>query len=177
MHIALLGGSLRSDSLNRRFLFYLEGRLRAEGHEPVSFVGEDLRLPLYEDGLGVPEPVVRMHEKLRKAQGLILVSPEYNAGIPAHLKNAVDWLSVQKPSPWTGLPVLLGACSPGTLGGVMGWRPTLANMGAIAMPQVLSVPSADTNLDAAGAPTDARTLSLTTTGLTTFLELARRLRG
>lgn len=180
MRISLLGGSLRPGSLNRRFLQYLEGRLRREGHEPHAFTGAELRLPLYEDGLEAPEGVLRMAELLRASQGLIIVSPEYNAGIPGHLKNAVDWLSVQKPSPWTGLPVLLGACSPGALGGVRGlmaWRPTLANMGALALPQVLSVPAAETNLDEQGAPTDARTQSLVTAGLTSFLAVAGKLRA
>jgi chromate reductase, NAD(P)H dehydrogenase (quinone) len=180
MRIALMGGSLRPESLNRRFLLHLAGLLGEGGHETVAFVGEDLRLPLYEDGLVTPEPVLRMGETLRGAQGLIIVSPEYNAGIPGHLKNAVDWLSVQKPSPWTGRVVLLGACSPGALGGarsLMAWRPTLANMGALVLPQVLSVPLADTNLDPRGAPTDPRTRSAVTSGLAAFLALAGKLQG
>ncbi len=179
MHITLLGGSLRPESLNRRFLGHLAGILARAGHIPTTFAGEDLRLPLYEEGLPNPEPVLRMAETLKASAGLVLVSPEYNAGVPAHLKNAVDWLSVQDPNPWTDLPVLLAACSTGALGGTRGllaWRPTLANLGALALPQVLTVPSAHQNLDITGAPTDPRTQAAVDKGLKGFLELAGKLR-
>ncbi len=178
MDFALLGGSLRPGSLNRRFLGPLAGVLEGEGHGTTSFAGEDLRLPLYEDGLEIPEPVARMAEALRNCQGLIIVSPEYNAGIPGHLKNAVDWLSTQKPSPWTDLPVLLAACSPGALGGARGllmWRATLANMGALTLPQALTIPLADQHLDASGCPIEARTKTAVGQGLKAFVELAGKL--
>lgn len=180
MRMVLLGGSLRAGSLNRRFLEYLAVRLRAEGHEVTTFVGDDLRLPFYEEGLKAPEPVVRMQAALQRAQGLLLVSPEYNASMPAPLKNVVDWLSVVRPNPLSGMPVLLAGCSPGALGGTRSlviWRSVLANAGAMALPAVLSVPLADTNLDADGAPTDRRTQALMNTGLASFVELAPKLRG
>jgi NAD(P)H-dependent FMN reductase len=107
------------------------------------------------------------------------VSPEYNAGIPGHLKNAVDWLSTMKPSPWAGLPVLLCAASPGAFGGargLMAWRATLANMGALALPEAITVPQADQQLDAEGAPTDARTAAAVPRTLDAFLALVARLR-
>lgn len=119
-----------------------------------------------------------MHAVVAAAQALIIVSPEYNAGIPGHLKNAVDWLSTMKPSPWTGLPVLLCAASPGAFGGargLMAWRATLANMGALAVPEALTVPHADQQLDAEGAPTDPRTQALVPKILEGFLSLADRL--
>ena len=120
-----------------------------------------------------------MHAALGEAQGLVIVSPEYNAGIPGHLKNAVDWLSTMKPSPWPGLPVLLCAASPGAFGGARGhmaWRATLANMGALALPEAITVPHADQQLDADGAPTDARTAALVPKVLDGFLTLVARLR-
>src|SRR5512133_1764049 len=107
MRMALLGGSLRPDSLNTRLLGHLATELEARGHEVSAFTGA--------------------------AQGLLIVSPEYNAGIPGHLKNAVDWLSTMGPSPWQGLPVLLCAASPGAFGGARGlvaWRAPPADMGA-----------------------------------------------
>ena len=76
-----------------------------------------MRLPLYEEGLGPTAAIKLLHEALGGVQALVILSPEYNAGIPGHLKNAVDWLSTMKPSPWTGLPVLLCAASPGAFGG------------------------------------------------------------
>jgi NAD(P)H-dependent FMN reductase len=165
--------------LNARLLRHLATRLEARDHDVSSFTGEALRLPLYEEGLA-PSPETRtLHEGLQAAQGLVIVSPEYNAGIPGHLKNAVDWLSTMKPSPWPGLPVLLCAASPGAFGGaraLLAWRATLANMGALALPETLTVPHADQQLDGDGAPTEARTAAAAAKTLDGFLSLAARLR-
>jgi len=179
MRVALMGGSLRPGSLNTRLLRHLAGQLEARGHEVSTFAGEALRLPLYEDAAAIPTGVQALHEALRAVHGLVIVSPEYNAGIPGHLKNAVDWLSTLKSSPWHGLPVLLCAASPGAFGGARGlvaWRTTLANMGALALPEALTVPHADQQLDEHGAPTDARTAAAVPKLLDAFLSLVGRLR-
>jgi chromate reductase, NAD(P)H dehydrogenase (quinone) len=177
MRVVLLGGSLRPASLNGRLLSHLGGLLESMGHGATLFRGEALRMPLYQDGLPAPAEALSVQGALLEAQGLVIVSPEYNAGIPGHLKNAVDWVSTLKPSPWTELPVLLCACSPGALGGARGliaWRATLANMGALAVPSTLTVPGADRNLDADGAPTDPRTREFLRSALDSFLSLADR---
>jgi chromate reductase len=179
MRLMLMGGSLRAASFNTRLLGYLARNLEARGHEVSAFSGEALRLPLYEDGQLPAAAAQALHTALAKTQGLLIVSPEYNAGIPGHLKNAVDWLSTMKPSPWPGLPVLLCAASPGAFGGargLMAWRATLANMGALALPEAITVPHADQQLDAAGAPTDARTAAALPKTLDAFLALVARLR-
>ncbi len=179
MRLVVIAGSLRLDSLNRRFGGHVASLLEAEGHTVSAFVGEDLRLPLYEDGLPVPGSAARMQVAMLESQGLVLVSPEYNAGIPGHLKNAADWLSTLSPSPWKDLPVLLCACSPGAFGGargLMAWRPTLANMGAFALPQVVTIPGADRHLDPTGAPTEARSAQAVKAALEGFCTLAGKLR-
>ncbi|MEI2698188.1 MAG: NADPH-dependent FMN reductase [Microthrixaceae bacterium] len=180
MNLILMGGSLRPGSINRRFLVHLAARLAQQVHRTSTFLGEALRLPLYEDGLPVPAGISSLKEELLAAQGLILVSPEYNAGIPAHLKNAVDWLSVQKPNPLAGLPVLLCACSPGALGGaraLIPWRTTLANLGAVVVPEAISVPRADQALDPEGAPLDQRAQDSVRSALAAFLSIAARLQA
>jgi len=179
MRLVLMGGSLRPASLNARLLGHLTRTLKARGHEVSAFSGEALRMPLYADGEPPSAAAQALHAALAKAQGLLIVSPEYNAGIPGHLKNAVDWLSTMKSSPWAGLPVLLCAASPGAFGGargLMAWRATLANMGALALPEAITVPHADQQLDAEGAPTDARTAASVPRTLDAFLALAARLR-
>jgi NAD(P)H-dependent FMN reductase len=180
MRLMLLGGSLRPESLNARLLRHLAEGVVARGHEVAIFTGEALRLPLYEQGLPPTADITALYEALGGVQGLILVSPEYNAGIPGHLKNAVDWLSTLKPSPWNGLPVLLGAASPGAFGGARGlitWRTTLANMGALAFPEAIAVPLADQQLDGNGAPTDPRTAASVPRILDAFLALVSRLKA
>jgi chromate reductase, NAD(P)H dehydrogenase (quinone) len=179
MRLVLMGGSLRAASLNARLLRHLARELETRGHEVSTFVRDALRLPLYEDGVEPSTEAKALHAALGEAQGLVIVSPEYNAGIPPHLKNAVDWLSTMKPSPWPGLPVLLCAASPGAFGGARGhmaWRATLANMGALALPEAITVPHADQQLDPDGAPTEARAAALVPKILDGFLSLATRLR-
>ncbi len=178
MKIVLMGGSLRPGSLNTRYLRYLAKEVESQGHEVMSFAGQDLRWPLYEDDLKAPEGALALAEAMKGAAGLIVVSPEYNAGIPGHLKNAVDWLSTLQPSPWTGLPVLLCACSPGAFGGSRGmlsWRATLANMGALAVPQALPIPHADKNLDDTGRPVEERTVHMTHQVVEGFLTFCSRI--
>lgn len=179
MKLVFLGGSLRPGSLNRRLLLHLARQAEARGHAIQCFVGEDLRLPLYEEDLPTPPAVARMTEAFREAQGAVIVSPEYNAGIPGHLKNAVDWLSVQKPNPWTGLPALLAAASPGAFGGSRGlvaWRATLANLGAWSAPGALTIPKAHEALDAEGVPVEARSAQEALRVLEGFLDAAARFR-
>lgn len=177
MRIAVLGGSLRKDSLNLRLLNHLVATLEAQGHTVRAIHGETLRLPLYDADLPVPAAASALQGLLQGNQGLILVSPEYNAGIPPHLKNAVDWVSTLA-NPIAGLPVLLAAASPGAFGGaraLLSWRPVLANLGALVLPAVITVPLADQSLDPLGAPRDPRAQQALGKALAAFLALANRL--
>jgi NAD(P)H-dependent FMN reductase len=178
MKIAAMGGSLGKDSLNVRLLRHLCRSLEARGHQPLPVAGEALRLPLYDGSLPLPEGVAALRQSLAGCQGLVIVSPEYNAGIPPHLKNAVDWLSTLSPNVFKGLPVLLAAASPGAFGGARGllaWRPVLANLGALAMPGAITVPLADRNLDPGGEPLEERTRKEIRRALDAFLDIAGRL--
>jgi NAD(P)H-dependent FMN reductase len=161
-------------------LAHLAREVEAQGHGIRVFQGEDLRLALFEEGLPVPDPVAAMARALGEAHGAILVSPEYNAGIPGHLKNAVDWLSVQQPSPWAGLPVLVASASPGAFGGargVLAWRATLANLGCWVAPSAITVPQADRTLAEDGTPVEERTAASVRQALTAFLAGAGRSTG
>lgn len=178
MRLVILGGSLRAASLNRRLLHHLHAGLKAKGHEVIPFEGDALRLPLYEDDVAPPASALAIQTAMLQAQGLVVVSPEYNAGIPGHLKNVVDWLSTLSPSPWQDLPVLLCSASPGAFGGsrcMLPWRATLANMGALAFPASINVPLADQNLDEQGQPREARTEAILNSTLDAFLALASKI--
>ena len=87
--IAVVVGSIRQDSLNRKLALAL-ARLA-----PENFTFEHLRidnLPLYNqdhDGKQAPE-VLKFKSEIAAAQGLLFVTPEYNRSIPGVLKNAID---------------------------------------------------------------------------------------
>jgi chromate reductase len=78
------------------------------------------KFPLYNFDIqqaGFPPEVIAWTDALRAADGLIIVSPEYNWSIPAGLKNAIDWSSRLKNDPFKGKPVAIQSCAGGLLGG------------------------------------------------------------
>ena len=68
-------------------------------------------------GQGFPADVEALADAVRKADGVIFVTPEYNYGIPGGLKNAIDWVSRLKDQPFIGKPVAIQSVTAGPLGG------------------------------------------------------------
>jgi len=66
---------------------------------------------------GFPAEVNAWADAIRTADGIIVVSPEYNWAIPGGLKNAIDWVSRMKEQPFKDKPVVLQSCAGGILGG------------------------------------------------------------
>ena len=87
--IALLIGSLRKDSINRRLANQITKMAPAE-FELVESVIRDLPLYDQDDDANPAEPVRRLKDEVRAAQGLLFVTPEYNRSMPGVLKNALD---------------------------------------------------------------------------------------
>ncbi len=130
-----ISGSLRQKSFNA-------GLLRAAGElmpEGASLVAGTIRgIPLYdgddEAANGVPAAVNKLKEQLAEADGLLIVTPEYNNSMPGVLKNAVDWLT--RPSSdiaplFHGRPVAVIGASPGGFGTILAqnaWLPVLRTL-------------------------------------------------
>lgn len=111
-------GSLRKASFNAGIARALPA-LAPEG-ATISTLGSVGDFPIYDADLqaeGFPPAVSAMGEAIRAADGVIIVSPEYNYSIPGGLKNAIDWLSRLPEQPFKGKPVLIQSASPGALGG------------------------------------------------------------
>lgn len=92
--VTVLVGSLRADSVNRKLAETLtdlapEGvELRiAENLEQIPFYNEDL------DSDNVPAAAVALRQQVADSDRVLVVTPEYNATIPAVVNNAIDWLS------------------------------------------------------------------------------------
>jgi len=92
--IAVLVGSLRADSINKRLAEELEGLLP----DGTTFEYADLNLPLFNQDLEAdyPAEAKAVKELVEGADGVLFVTPEHNRSFPAALKNAIDWAS----RPW-----------------------------------------------------------------------------
>ena len=136
-----IAGSLRAHSYNRALL------RAAQELSPPDLVIEiqDLaELPLFNEDLetpasGAPAAVEALRSAVRGADGLLLVTPEYNHGMPGVMKNAVDWLSQPRhgnPLEWK--PVALMGASTGIAGSARGQsqlRQALVLTSTMVMPQ------------------------------------------
>ncbi len=94
--ILAVSGSLRTDGYNRKLLNLAVTHARALGADVDVVDLKALGLPVYDgdvEVVGLPPPVTELRERLARAQGLIIASPEYNSSIPGGLKNAIDWVS------------------------------------------------------------------------------------
>ena len=114
----VLLGSLRQGSYNRAVANTLPQLAPAEVEiELLPSIGQ---FPLYDADVqaqGIPEAVSAMGAAIRAADGVIIVSPEYNYSLPGGLKNALDWLSRLPDQPFAGKPVAIQSASMGILGG------------------------------------------------------------
>lgn len=131
-----ISGSLRSSSLNTSLL-QAAVELMPEGAtlDANGIAG----IPLYngdeEDAQGVPPAAATLKRKLLEADGLLLVTPEYNNSIPGAFKNAIDWMSrppKEVPRHFRDKPVAVIGASPGKFGTILSqnaWLPVLRTLG------------------------------------------------
>ncbi len=134
-----MAGSLRAKSFNRALLRAALER----APEDVDIEEFDLSpIPLYHGDVeaeGDPPPVARLKSALHTVDLVILVTPEYNGGLPAVMKNAVDWGSrPPRPQAWDGKPVAILGATPGRVGTLLAQRSlreSLSQLGARVMPQ------------------------------------------
>lgn len=131
-----ISGSLRRGSLNTSLL---RAATSLMPQDSTLTIGTIRGIPLYDGDVeaadGIPAPVSTLKDEVAAADGLLLVTPEYNNSMPGVFKNAIDWMS--RPSAdikrvFAGLPVALIGASPGGFGTILAqsaWLPVFRTLG------------------------------------------------
>jgi NAD(P)H-dependent FMN reductase len=159
-----ISGSLRAGSFNTALLHAAQ---QMAGDDVTLEAATLLGIPLYDGDLeardGEPAAVTALKQRILASDGVLLVTPEYNNGIPGVFKNGIDWLSRGTPD----IPAVFGdrpfaviGASPGGFGTILSqnhWLPVLKTLGVrLWAGNRLMVSRAGSVFDADGALVDAK---------------------
>ena len=151
--IGFLCGSLRADSTNKILEKALIKRFKKDGAKTSSIDLGAYNLPLYHGDLPTPSGVKKLIRKMKSYDGIVIVSPEYNGGLPPVLKNAIDWTSTVETGHIKGPVFGIAACTPGALSGIMVMRQLqyiLTRLGAEVIPIQAGCGNSESAFDAKG---------------------------
>jgi chromate reductase len=161
--IRILGiaGSLRRDSYNRAAL-RAATELAPGGASIETFELDGIPVFNQDEEQNPPAKVVELKKRIREADAILFVTPEYNYSVPGVLKNAIDWAS--RPygdSAWNGKPAAIMGASVGTIGTAraqyhLRQMMVFLNMFPVNQPEVM-IGNASERFDAQGNLTDDAT--------------------
>lgn len=181
--IKILGiaGSLRKESYNKMVLRAAQ-KLAPEGTEVEIFDIAGIPGFNQDEERNAPPRVSELKEKVRAADAILFVTPEYNYSVPGVLKNAIDWAS--RPygdNAWMGKPVAIMGASIGMLGSGRAQYHlrqmfVFLNMYAVNQPEVM-IANATQKFDKDGNLTDEAAGKLITQLLANLRDWARKLKG
>jgi NAD(P)H-dependent FMN reductase len=159
LHVAVLYGSVRSERRGIRAARFILDQLRRRRHEATLVDPLEIRLPLldrmykeYPKGEAPPE-LERLAELYSAVDGFVIVSGEYNHGIPPALKNLLDHFLEE----YFFRPSAIVCYSAGAFGGVraaMQLRMTLAELGMVTIPSLFPIPRVQAAFDEDGNASD-----------------------
>ena len=180
-HVRILGiaGSLRRESYNRAAL-RAATQLVPEGAMIEIFELDDIPGFNQDDEQNPPAKIADLKRRIREADAVLIVTPEYNYSIPGVLKNAIDWAS--RPygdSAWNGKPAAIMGASIGAIGTARAQYHlrqmfVFLNMFPINQPEVM-IGNASERFDAEGNLTDETTKKLIRQLLQSLVEWTQRI--
>lgn len=161
LELTVIYGSVRTARQGIKAARFLERTLRDRGHRPTLVDPKEHPLPLldrmykeYDPGTA-PPVLERLAGILEASDGFLIVSAEYNHGIPPALKNLLDHFLEE----WFFRPSAIACYSAGQFGGVraaMQLRMTLAELGMASIPSLLPIPRVQDAFEDDGTPTDPK---------------------
>ncbi|WHY87055.1 NADPH-dependent FMN reductase [Neobacillus novalis] len=172
MKVVAIIGSIRKESLNKKFAEYIKSRYINKFDLEVLSLNE---IPMYNQDIEnePPQEVVDFKAQVKAADAVLWVTPEYNGTVPGVLVNAIDWLS-RVDKVMIGKPSIVMGASMGNLGTVkaqMHLRDILF-AGGVASPVLIGnevyVGAAHTKFDSEGNLTDEGTVKFLDTVIDNF---------
>ncbi len=160
--IVIISPSVRKERKSHRIALYFLNLIN-EMNLAESEILDLLKynFPLFNERLKYMESpssdMITFSEKIKSADGVIIISPEYNGGSPASLKNAIDLLTDE----WRRRPVAFVTVSDGNFGGtqaIISLQFTLWKLGALTVPAILRLPNIISSFDENGVPADKQTI-------------------
>jgi chromate reductase len=172
MKVVAIVGSIRKDSLNLQLAKHVQARYAEQFELEILDLAS---IPMYNQDmeLDAPQEVLDFKAKVKAADAVLWVTPEYNSTIPGVLGNAIDWMS-RVDKVMNGKPSMIMGASMGILGSVkaqMHLRDILfasgLNSPLLPMNEVY-VGAAHTKFDENGQLTDQETIKFLDTAITNF---------
>ena len=156
--IVVISASVRTGKKSDRVAKYFTDYISSHQIGEALLVDlEAYQFPVFNERLSVlktpPAGLVDFAEKISTADGIVLVTPEYNGGYPASLKNAIDVLYDE----WKRKPIVIATVSAGPFGGmnvITSLQFTLWKIGAWTVPVMFPVALVNDNFDENGNATD-----------------------
>ena len=161
-HIAIISASVRVGRVSHRVALYFKNYITENNLATAEILDlKEYNFPVFDERLNHqqnPIPAaVDFSEKIKNADGVIIVTPEYNGGYPASLKNVIDLLYPE----WRRKPIAISTCSDGVFGGtqvITSLAFSLFKIRAWLVPAMCPMPKAQELLDEQGNPADKQTL-------------------
>lgn len=158
--VVIISSSIRLNRKSNRVALFFKKFLEKQGHEAHILDLSEYNFPVFEERLRYqanPEPaVLEFADAIAKADGVLIVTPEYNGGYPASLKNVIDLLY----SEWKRKPVAISTVSGGSFGGaqvITSLQFSLWKIGALTIPAMFPVPNIDQAFNEDGEAADVET--------------------
>jgi len=151
--IGFLCGSLRKGSINQQLSKALQKKAKAAGAKTGEINLGTYDLPIYHGDLKTPPAVKKLISRMKGFDGIVMIAPEYNGGLPPVLKNAVDWTSTIEMGHIDGKVFGVASCTPGPMTGIMVMRQMqfmLMRLGADLVPAQAGCGGAAKAFDAKG---------------------------
>ncbi|MEO6537054.1 MAG: NADPH-dependent FMN reductase [Ferruginibacter sp.] len=159
MHkIIILSASIRTGRKSNRVSSYFLNYIKTNEIGEAELIDlKSLDFPLFQERLRfLEQPSPQLQDfalKIKNADGIVIVTPEYNGGYPAGLKNAIDVLYEE----WHRKPIAIVTVSDGIFGGsqvITSLQFTLWKMRAWTVPALFPVPNVSLTFDESGKPVD-----------------------